>query len=72
MKATRLLGIGHIATIDLPTPDPAPGEVLVKVAAAGICGTDRHLLHGEFPSKPPVTLGHEFSGTRPLIRIISG
>ena len=62
MKATRLLGIGHIATIDLPTPDPAPGEVLVKVAAAGICGTDRHLLRGEFPSKPPVTLGHEFSG----------
>lgn len=63
MKATRLLSIGRIATMDMSVPDPGPGEVLVKVAAAGICGTDRHLLHGEFPSKPPVTLGHEFSGT---------
>lgn len=62
MKATRLLGIGRIETKDCPVPQPAPGEVLVKVEAAGICGTDRHLLHGEFPSTPPVTLGHEFSG----------
>jgi len=62
MKATRLLGIGRIETVNVAIPDPAPGEVLVQVAAAGICGTDRHLLHGEFPSTPPVTLGHEFSG----------
>ncbi len=63
MKATRLLGIGRIETVEVPVPDPAQGEVLVQVAAAGICGTDRHLLNGEFPSTPPVTLGHEFSGT---------
>jgi L-iditol 2-dehydrogenase len=44
-------------------PVPAPGEVLIRVAAAGICGTDRHLLKGEFLGKPPVILGHEFSGT---------
>ena len=62
MKATRLLGIGQIETLDVPVPNPAQGEVLVKIAAAGICGTDRHLLRGEFPSTPPVTLGHEFSG----------
>lgn len=62
MLATRLRGIGDIRSEEVPVPDPAPGEVLVRVEACGICGTDRHLLHGEFPSKPPLTLGHEFAG----------
>lgn len=62
MKATRLIAIGEIRTMDVPVPSPAPGEVLIRVEACGICGTDRHLLHGEFPSKPPLTLGHEFAG----------
>lgn len=62
MKATRLIDIGDIRTMDVPVPSPAPGEVLIRVEACGICGTDRHLLHGEFPSKPPLTLGHEFAG----------
>lgn len=62
MQATRLLGTRRIATQSVPDPEPAAGEVLVKVLAAGICGTDRHLYLGEFPCKPPVTLGHEFSG----------
>lgn len=62
MRATRLLGLNDIRTETVPIPTPAEGEVLVRVEAAGICGTDRHLLHGEFPSKPPVTLGHEFCG----------
>jgi L-iditol 2-dehydrogenase len=46
----------------MPDPIPGPGEVLVRVAAAGLCGTDRHLLRGEFMGRPPVNLGHEFSG----------
>lgn len=62
MLATRLLGLNDIRTEDVPIPTPAPGEVLVRVESCGICGTDRHLLHGEFPSKPPLTLGHEFAG----------
>ncbi len=62
MLATRLLGIGDIRTIEVPPPVPGPGEVLVRIEAAGICATDRHLFKGEFPSAPPVTLGHEFSG----------
>ncbi|MBU9696282.1 zinc-dependent alcohol dehydrogenase family protein [Rhodobacteraceae bacterium HSP-20] len=62
MRATRLFAINDIRTVDVPVPVPAAGEVLVQVEACGICGTDRHLLHGEFPSKPPLTLGHEFSG----------
>lgn len=62
MLATRLFALNDIRTVEVPIPEPAPGEVLVKVEACGICGTDRHLLHGTFPSKPPLTLGHEFSG----------
>lgn len=62
MQATRLFAINDIRTVEVPIPTPAPGEVLIRVEACGICGTDRHLLHGEFPSKPPLTLGHEFAG----------
>ena len=48
--------------VELPDPMAAPGEIVLRVEAAGICGTDRHLYLGEFPCAPPVTLGHEFSG----------
>jgi L-iditol 2-dehydrogenase len=63
MQAVRLLAQNDIRLMTVAIPDPGPGEVLVRVLAAGICGTDRHLFLGEFPSNPPVTLGHEFSGT---------
>ncbi|KAB0678550.1 zinc-dependent alcohol dehydrogenase family protein [Aureimonas leprariae] len=63
MKAIRLEGLGKLAVRDVAKPVPKPDEILVKVAACGICGTDRHLFLGEFPSRPPVTLGHEFAGT---------
>src|SRR5262245_29486123 len=62
MRATRLMSVHDVRTVDVPVPHPGPGEVLVGIEAAGICGTDRHLFKGEFPCTPPVTLGHEFSG----------
>lgn len=62
MQATRLFDIGDIRTVDIPRPEPGPGDIVVQVEAAGICGTDRHLFKGEFPSVPGTTLGHEFSG----------
>ena len=62
MKAVRLETIGHLFLRQVERPEPGPDELLVRVEASGICGTDRHLLHGEFPCKPPVTLGHEFCG----------
>lgn len=62
MLATRLFGAGDIRTVDIPNPEPGPGDILIEVEAAGICGTDRHLFKGEFPSVPGTTLGHEFSG----------
>jgi L-iditol 2-dehydrogenase len=57
-----LQAVGRIELIEVPDPSPGLGEVLVRVQAAGICGTDRHLFKGEFPCTPPVTLGHEFAG----------
>ncbi|MEM1363125.1 MAG: alcohol dehydrogenase catalytic domain-containing protein [Pseudomonadota bacterium] len=62
MLATRLINTGDIRTIEVPKPVPGRGEILIKVEAAGICGTDRHLFRGEFPGVPNKTLGHEFSG----------
>ena len=62
MKAIRLEAVHSLFTRDAQKPRPGPGELLVRIEASGICGTDRHLYHGEFPCRPPVTLGHEFSG----------
>lgn len=62
MKAMRLEGVGQLFTREVDKPVPGPDDLLVRVEACGVCGTDRHLFHGEFPSKPPVTLGHEFAG----------
>lgn len=64
MKALRKLGIGpgSVELIDLPQPRPAPGTVLVAVTATGVCGTDLHIVAGEYPTAVPVTMGHEISG----------
>ena len=47
---------------EVPIPDPGRGEVLLKVLAAGVCGTDLHLHLGEFGPTYPLTPGHEFVG----------
>ena len=62
MKAMRLEGVGQLFVREIDRPIPGPDDLLVRVEACGVCGTDRHLFHGEFPSTPPVTLGHEFGG----------
>lgn len=62
MHAIRLHTVGDLRHDRVSAPEPGPGEVLVRVEAAGICGTDRHILKGEFPSAPVLTLGHEFCG----------
>jgi 2-desacetyl-2-hydroxyethyl bacteriochlorophyllide A dehydrogenase len=48
---------------DLPDSVAGPGEVVVKVGACGICGTDVHVIEGEFPpTRYPIVIGHEFGG----------
>ena len=58
MKVAR--GVGHVELRDVLEPVPGEGEVLLKVLAAGVCGTDIHVRDDNFPYWPPVILGHEF------------
>lgn len=60
MKVAR--GVGHVETRDIEEPATPPGHVKVAVKAAGICGTDLHIYHDEFPIRPPVVMGHEIAG----------
>ena len=55
-------GEGHIELRDIPEPHPGPGQVKIRVQAAGLCGTDLHIYKDEFPVRPPVALGHEVAG----------
>jgi propanol-preferring alcohol dehydrogenase len=52
-----------LRTADLPRPEPGPGQVLVKVAACGVCRTDLHVVDGELTEpKLPIVPGHEIVG----------
>ena len=63
MLAYRLIGAGQAEVLDLPRPEPGPGEVLLRVLAAGVCRTDLALLRGGGDGLAlPVTLGHEIVG----------
>ncbi len=54
---------GHLEVGERPIPRPAPGEVLIRVQASGLCSTDLHLLSGRQPlGKLPRVLGHELAG----------
>ncbi|ADB53491.1 alcohol dehydrogenase catalytic domain-containing protein [Conexibacter woesei] len=55
-------GPGNVELIERPEREPAAGEVLLDVLAAGVCGTDLHIEAGEYAAVPPVTLGHELCG----------
>jgi threonine dehydrogenase-like Zn-dependent dehydrogenase len=62
MRALVVAGPGRSAVTDVPEPVPGPGEVLVSVEAAGICGSDLELLDGRRPAayvSYPVVPGHE-------------
>ncbi|MBO0812716.1 MAG: alcohol dehydrogenase catalytic domain-containing protein [Microlunatus sp.] len=62
MRAVQLQAIGSVGVVEVPDPEPGDGEIVVRVTAAGMCGSDRHLVSGEYPGRPPVVLGHEFEG----------
>lgn len=62
MKAVVISAPGEVEVTTVPDVAPGPREVAVAVAGCGICGTDLHILEGEFAPTLPVTPGHEFAG----------
>ena len=63
MKAFQLVAPRQTAFHDVATPVPGPHDVLVEVAAAGVCHSDLHLVHARsLPYTLPMTLGHELAG----------
>jgi D-arabinitol dehydrogenase (NADP+) len=62
MKALKIEQPNQVDVVDLPTPQPSEDEILIRVEACGICGTDVHILRGEYLGDYPVIPGHEFSG----------
>ncbi|MFF3496982.1 zinc-dependent alcohol dehydrogenase family protein [Streptomyces sp. NPDC002795] len=63
MKAAIVESVGKVVVGEVPDPTPGPRDVIVEVAACGLCGTDLHILQGEFAPTLPVVPGHEFAGT---------
>ncbi len=68
MKAIRVLGPGNIAIVDIAEPVFAPDDVVIRVLAVGICGTDIEIIDGNMAyyssglAQYPITLGHEWVG----------
>ncbi|HEY8457496.1 MAG TPA: zinc-dependent alcohol dehydrogenase family protein [Actinopolymorphaceae bacterium] len=62
MKAAIISAPGQVDVETVPDPTPGPRDVVVAVAGCGICGTDLHILEGEFAPSLPVVPGHEFAG----------
>lgn len=66
MRALLFQAPNSSSLVDLPLPTPASDEVVVRVGAAGICGSDVELLHGTRPepyARYPIVPGHEWAGT---------
>jgi 2-desacetyl-2-hydroxyethyl bacteriochlorophyllide A dehydrogenase len=62
VKAVQFSAVDVIEIVTVEDPTPGRRDVVVKVAGAGICGTDLHILEGEFAPTLPIIPGHEFAG----------
>lgn len=62
MKSLIISEPGKMAIAEMPRPAPKADEVLIRVRASGICGTDVHIYNGGFTASYPVVPGHEFAG----------
>jgi len=71
MKALRYLNPHIVKPEEVDSPVCGPGEALVRVHAAGICGSDMAIFNGKHPrAKPPLVMGHEFAGE--IVELHSG
>ena len=59
MRATVFHGPGDIRVEQVPRPHAGPGEAVIRVTTTTICGTDVHIVKGEYPVRPGLVIGHE-------------
>jgi threonine dehydrogenase-like Zn-dependent dehydrogenase len=59
MKANVFRGVNDIRVEDVPRPHAGPGEAVIRVTLTTICGTDLHIVRGEYPVRPGLVIGHE-------------
>jgi alcohol dehydrogenase len=59
MRAVAFLGAGRVGVEQRPKPVPGPGQAVVRITTTTICGTDVHIVKGEYPVRPGLILGHE-------------
>jgi 2-desacetyl-2-hydroxyethyl bacteriochlorophyllide A dehydrogenase len=62
MRAVVVASPGKVQVAEMPRPEPVEGQILIQAAACGVCGTDVHILKGEYLGDYPVIPGHEFAG----------
>src|SRR3990172_3382645 len=63
MKACVFRGPGEVAVVEMPAPEPGPGEMLIRPGVTGLCHSDVRVYKGEKYARPGVVPGHEVSGT---------
>jgi 2-desacetyl-2-hydroxyethyl bacteriochlorophyllide A dehydrogenase len=64
MQAVTFQAPGEVRVDDVPEPELlAPGDVLVRIEATGVCGSDLHIYHGRVQIEPGFVIGHEYVGT---------
>ena len=59
MRANVFRGVNRFGVEDVPRPRAGPGEAVIRVTLTTICGTDLHIVRGEYPVKPGLVIGHE-------------
>jgi alcohol dehydrogenase len=59
MRALVFQGRNRVGIEEVPMPTPGPGQALIRITLTTICGTDLHILRGEYPVKPGLIVGHE-------------
>ncbi len=61
--AVQWVDVDRLEFVQKPMPVVGAGQILLRIRAAGICGTDLHIISGKHPqAQPPLVPGHEFSG----------
>ena len=59
MRATVFHGVNDIRVEDVPRPKAGVGQAVIRITLTTICGTDLHIVRGEYPVKPGLIIGHE-------------